>query len=145
MSPVLDLQGFSSSASTSKSSCFASSLSIANKSAISFSSKPVSPRSNPRFCNSSISTASSSSSQPASNAIRLSARIYAFFCASVRWSAYTQGTSAIPSSFAASILPCPARTLYSLSMMTGLTNPNSRREERSFKICSLLCVRALFA
>ena len=72
MSPVLDLQGFSSSASTSKSSCFASSLSIANKSAISFSSKPVSPRSNPRFCNSSISTARSSSSQPASNAIRLS-------------------------------------------------------------------------
>jgi len=43
--------------------------------------------------------------------IRLSARIYAFFCASVRWSAYTQGTSAMPSSFAAMMRPCPASTL----------------------------------
>ena len=143
MSPVLDLQGFSSSASTSKLSSFASSLSIAKRSAISFSSNPVRPRSKPRFCNSSISTASNSSSQPASNAIRLSARMYAFFCASVRWSAYTQGTSAIPSSFAAIMRPCPASTLYSRSIMTGFTKPNSRREERSFRICSLLCVLAL--
>ena len=145
MSPVLDLQGFSSSASTSKSSCFASSLLMSKRSAISDSSKPVKPRSNPRFCNSSISTASSSSSQPASNAIRLSARMYAFFCASVRWSAYTQGTSVMPSSFAAMMRPCPASTLYSRSIITGFTKPNSRKEERSFRICSLLWVLALFA
>ena len=145
MSPSFDLQGFSSSASTSKSSCFASSLLMSKRSAISDSSKPVKPRSNPRFCNSSISTASSSSSQPASNAIRLSARMYAFFCASVRWSAYTQGTSVMPSSFAAMMRSCPASTLYSRSIITGFTKPNSRKEERSFRICSLLWVLALFA
>ena len=146
ISPRWTKAAFSSAVVRSKSSSLTSSpLFVSNKSAISDSSKPVKPRSNPRFCNSSISTASKSSSQPASNAIRLSARIYAFFCASVKWSTYTQGTSVIPSSFAAMMRPCPARTLYSLSMMTGFTNPNSRREERSFRICSLLCVRALFA
>ena len=34
--------------------------------------------------------------------------------------------------------------LKSRSMMIGLTKPNSRREERSFVICSGECVRALF-
>ena len=146
ISPRCTNAAFSSAVVRSKSSSLTSSpLFVSNKSAISDSSKPVKPRSNPRFCNSSISTASSSSSQPASNAIRLSARIYAFFCASVIWSTNTHGISEMFSAFAASILPCPARTLYSLSMMTGFTNPNSRREERSFRICSLLCVLALLA
>ena len=144
MSPFSTNGSNSAALSTSKSSSFTSS-SDANKSASSFSSNPVMERSNPSSCSSCISTDSSSSSQPASNAIRLSARMYAFFCASVRWSAYTHGTSVMPSSFAAMMRPCPARTLYSLSIMTGLTNPNSRREERSFRICSLLCVLALLA
>ena len=48
------------------------------------------------------------------------------------------------SSRAAAILPCPAMTLKSRSMMTGLTKPNSRIEARSFAICSFECVRALF-
>ena len=146
ISPRWTKAAFSSAVVRSKSSSFTvSPLFVSNKSAISASSKPVRPRSKPRFCNSSISTDSNSSSQPASNAIRLSARIYAFFCASVRWSAYTQGTSAMPSSFAAMMRPCPASTLYSRSIMTGFTKPNSRREERSFRICSLLWVLALFA
>ena len=102
--------GSSDALSTSKSSSFASS-SVANRSAISFSSKPVSSKSKPNSCNSDISTESSSSSHPASNAMRLSASTYAFFWASVRWSTYTQGTSEIPSSLAAISLPCPARTL----------------------------------
>lgn len=34
--------------------------------------------------------------------------------------------------------------LYSLSIRTGLINPNSRKEERSFFICSGEWVRALF-
>src|SRR5699024_12403204 len=50
----------------------------------------------------------------------------------------------MPSSFAARILPWPAITLKSRSMMTGLIKPNSRSEERSFIICSGEWVRALF-
>ena len=49
-----------------------------------FSSKPVNPRSKSSACNASISIFSISSSQPASRAIRLSAIMYAFFCAGVR-------------------------------------------------------------
>ena len=86
----------------------------------------------------------SSSSHPASIAMRLSAIMYAFFWASVRWSAKTHGTSLMPSSFAARILPWPAITLKARSMMTGLIKPNSRRDERSFVICSGEWVRALF-
>ena len=145
-SPRWTKAAFSKAADRSKSSSFASlPASTPSRSVSSFSSNPVMERSKPSSCNSCISTDSSSSSQPASNAIRLSARIYAFFCASVRWSAYTQGTSAMPSSFAAMMRPCPASTLYSRSIITGFTNPNSRREERSFRICSLLCVLALLA
>ena len=145
-SPRCTNAAFSKAVDRSKSSSFASpSASTPSRSVSSFSSNPVMERLNPSSCNSCISTDSSSSSQPASNAIRLSARMYAFFCASVRWSAYTQGTSAIPSSFAAIMRPCPASTLYSRSIITGFTKPNSRREERSFRICSLLCVLALFA
>ena len=71
--------------------------------------------------------------------------IYARFCASVRCSANTQGTSVIPSSLAARTRPCPAMMFRSLSTMTGLTKPNSRKLARSWSICSLLWVRALRA
>ena len=50
----------------------------------------------------------------------------------------------MPSAFAAASLPCPARTLKSLSTMIGLTKANSRRLDRSYVICSGECVRALF-
>ena len=142
-SPVLEKHGFSSSASTSKLSS-SPSVSVSNKSAISISSKPVIPTSKPISCKDAISTFRSSLSHPASSDILLSARIYAFFCASDKCSTNTHGTSLMPSSFAAAILPCPARTLYSRSISTGLTKPNSLSDERNFVICSGECVRALF-
>ena len=46
------------------------------------------------------------------------------------------GTSFSPSSFAASIRPCPATTRFSLSMRTGLLKPNSRIEAA---ICKWQC------
>ena len=75
--------GFCNSASTSKASSCVSLLS-SNSFDNSFSSNPVSRGSKSIPCKASISTRRSSSSQPASIAIRLSARMYAFFCASVR-------------------------------------------------------------
>ena len=143
-SPFCTKDACSSAEERSKSSSFASSLPVPKKSASSLSSKPVSIRSKSAPCSASISTRSMSSSHPASSAMRLSARMYAFFCASVRWSANTQGNSVMPSARAAAILPCPAITPKLRSMMTGLMNPNSRRDARSLLICSGLFVRALF-
>ena len=111
-SPLFTKDAFSSAAFKSKSSSSTSdSSSDAKRSAISCSSNPVRLISKFSACNASISIRSNSSSHPASIAIRLSAIIYAFFCAGVRWSANTHGTSSMPSSFAAMILPCPAITL----------------------------------
>ena len=84
-SPLCTNVAFSRASFKSKSSSSTSeSGSIAKRSVISCSSKPVSEMSNASACNASISTLNSSSSQPASMAIRLSAKMYAFFCASVR-------------------------------------------------------------
>ena len=108
-SPDRAAQGFASSASTSKSSSCASPSSKESRSAISASSKPVSEMSKSMPCKASISTRSISSSHLASSAKRLSARMYAFFCASVRWSTNTHGTFSMPSARAAATRPCPAR------------------------------------
>ena len=129
----------------SKSSSATSPPGSAKSFSISSASKPVISRSKPSSLRSANSRAKSSSSHPALSASLLSARIYARFCASVRCSTNTQGISVKPSSRAAIMRPCPAIMFNSLSTMIGLTKPNSRREERSCKICSLLWVRAFLA
>ena len=90
-------------------------------------SNPVNARSMPSALISPSSSASISVSQPDCSASRLSARMYARRCASVRCSTSTHGTSIMPSALAASTRPCPAMIFRSLSMITGLTKPNSRR------------------
>ena len=71
----------------------------------SFSSKPVRIHQSPHPAKASISTRRSSSNPSGIHRHGLSAMMYAFFCASVRWSTKTQGTSVILSSFVASKRP----------------------------------------
>ena len=96
-----------------------------SKDSISLSSKPSKLISNSRSFNSSNSTLSISSSQPALRANLLSAMIYAFFCASVKCLRQMVGTLPNFSLFAAITRPCPAIIILSWSTRTGLVNPNS--------------------
>ena len=108
-------------------------------------SNPARARSMPSALISPNSSASISVSQPDCSASRLSARIYARRCASVRCSTSTHGTSVMPSACAASTRPWPAMIFRSLSISTGLTKPNSRRLALICAIWLSLCVLAFRA
>ena len=133
-SPLFDLLSPSASAKAAGSSRIMASA-----------SNPASVKSMSALFISPSSSASISVSQPDSSASRLSARIYARRCASVRCSTSTHGTSVMPSACAASTRPCPAMIFRSLSMITGLTKPNSRRLALIWAIWLSLCVLAFRA
>ena len=75
--------------------------------------------------NSSSSTFSSSVFHVASSATLLSARRYAFACASVNCSAIMQGTRLSPSFLAARRRVCPVTIILSRSRTKGTLKPNS--------------------
>ena len=108
-------------------------------------SNPVSVTSKSRSESSASSRSTISISHDPSSPNRLSARIYARRCSSLRPSINTHGTELIPSCFAASILPCPAIRLKSESIRHGDRNPNSEMLSFSFSICSGPCIFAFLS
>ena len=108
-------------------------------------SKPISPTSNSMSFRPPSSISSAFTSHSAISLMRLSARMYALRCASVRLETITQGTSVMPSARAAITRPWPAMMLLSKSTRIGVTKPNSRRLPRILLICSGVWIFALLA
>ena len=131
--------------SPSASSSYSGAISSISSPSISSNENPVSSKSKSSSFNASNSMRKISSSHPAFKASLLSAMIYAFFCASVKWLASIHGNSSIPSFFAAITRPCPAIMPLSPSMIIGFKKPNSLMLEAICSTCSSLWVRLLFA